>query len=116
MPARHFSSVLLPLPLRPTMPKNSPWRTSKETSRKASSSLWRALARGCRMRSLSVVACWCGIEKVFESESTATAAGRLGPAGVEAAGSCCEAADTGETVAAGFLLWTVCPPSLSASS
>ena len=28
----HFSSVLLPLPLRPTMPKNSPWRTSNETS------------------------------------------------------------------------------------
>ena len=24
MPARHFSSVLLPLPLRPTIPKNSP--------------------------------------------------------------------------------------------
>ena len=26
MPARHLSSVLLPEPLRPTMPKNSPWR------------------------------------------------------------------------------------------
>ena len=24
MPATHLSSVLLPLPLRPTMPKNSP--------------------------------------------------------------------------------------------
>ena len=32
MPARHFSSVLLPLPLRPAIPKNSPWRTSKEMS------------------------------------------------------------------------------------
>ena len=29
MPARHLSSVLLPLPLRPTMPKNSPSATSK---------------------------------------------------------------------------------------
>ncbi len=27
-PAMHFSSVLLPLPLRPTMPKNSPWAIS----------------------------------------------------------------------------------------
>jgi len=35
MLASSFSSVLLPEPLRPTMPKNSPWRISKETPRSA---------------------------------------------------------------------------------
>ena len=38
IPARHLSSVLLPLPLRPTMPKNSPSPTSKSTSFSARSS------------------------------------------------------------------------------
>ena len=32
MPAMHFSSVLLPEPFRPTIPKNSPLRTSREMS------------------------------------------------------------------------------------
>ncbi len=36
MPARHLSSVLLPEPLRPTIPKNSPCSTAKVTSRSAS--------------------------------------------------------------------------------
>ena len=37
-PAMHFSSVLLPLPLRPTIPKNSPSAISRETSSTARSS------------------------------------------------------------------------------
>ena len=46
MPARHFSSVDLPEPLRPTMPKNSPGATAKETSRSAcSASMPRAAQR-----------------------------------------------------------------------
>jgi hypothetical protein len=32
MPAMHFSSVLLPDPFRPTIPKNSPRRTPIEMS------------------------------------------------------------------------------------
>ena len=41
MPARHLSSVLLPLPLRPTIPRNSP----RGTSRLTSSSAWIRSAR-----------------------------------------------------------------------
>ncbi len=36
MPAATFSRLLLPLPLRPTMPKNSPRSTSKLTPLSAS--------------------------------------------------------------------------------
>src|ERR1700693_3359645 len=54
MPARHFSSVLLPLPLRPTIPKNSPGATANEMSFSACSCSWRERRSGCSARSLSV--------------------------------------------------------------
>src|SRR5205823_3118104 len=47
MPARHLSSVLLPEPLRPMIPKNSPSSTSNETSLSACSSV------ACRERLLT---------------------------------------------------------------
>src|SRR5262245_38789161 len=77
MPARHLSSVLLPLPLRPTIPKNSPALTSKLTSFSASSSSYVLDAKGCRARSLSVVYCWCGRRKLLLTARTATALGAL---------------------------------------
>ena len=53
-PARHFSSVLLPEPLRPTMPKNSPAAMSTLTSFTARSSSKVRDANGCSARSFSV--------------------------------------------------------------
>src|SRR5919197_4038335 len=73
MPARHFSSVDLPEPLRPTMPKNSPRSTAKETSRSARSSSWPARRKGCTARSLSVCTCSRGIRNALETSSTTTA-------------------------------------------
>src|ERR1700741_583375 len=54
MLARIFSSVLLPEPFWPTMPKNSPLRTSKETSRSARSWRYSARLKGCVARSFNV--------------------------------------------------------------
>src|SRR5215210_6280943 len=53
MLAMTLSSVLLPEPLRPTTPKNSPLRTSKLTSRSAWRSRYSIRARGCTARSLN---------------------------------------------------------------
>src|SRR5919198_2900563 len=73
MPARHFSSVDLPEPLRPTMPKNSPRSTAKETSRSARSSSWPPRRNGGTARSLSVCTCSRGIRNALETSSTTTA-------------------------------------------
>src|SRR4051794_26409841 len=65
MDARIFSSVLLPEPLRPTMPKNSPSRTSKLMSRSARSSRCSTRAHGRVTRSLSESIRWSGMRKVL---------------------------------------------------
>ena len=76
MPAISLSSVLLPEPLRPTIPKNSPWSTANETSRTASNSSKLSARNGWSARSLSVCICSCGRRNVFETPST-TMAGPL---------------------------------------
>src|SRR3954447_12091738 len=72
MPARHFISVLLPLALRPTIPKNSPRRTSKETSTSASRASNVRRRVGWTTRSLSVWTCSCGRRNTFETPSART--------------------------------------------
>src|ERR1700722_4202503 len=78
MPARHFSSVLLPLPLRPAIAKNSPERTSKEMSRSASKDSWRLRRSGCSARSLRVCTRSSGTRKVLLTPSTTIGGGALG--------------------------------------
>src|SRR5689334_6637146 len=72
----HLSSVLLPEPLRPTSPKNSPLSTWKETFFSESKVLRSRLRRGCRARSLSVCMRSAGSENFFETSSMRSA-GRL---------------------------------------
>src|SRR5436305_1443256 len=67
MLARIFSSVLLPDPLRPTIPKNSPWWTSNDTSLSARSSRYFSRVNGCVTRSLSVSIRCSGIRKDLET-------------------------------------------------
>src|SRR3954447_11676745 len=74
----HFSSVLLPLPLRPTMPKNSPLAISKLTSWTAFSSLYSVERKGCRTRSLSVEYCWWGSRNVLLTPCTEIAGASVG--------------------------------------
>src|ERR1700751_6006993 len=74
----HFSSVLLPLPLRPTMPKNSPCAISTLTSWTAFSSSYSVLRNGCSTRSLSVEYCWWGSRNVLLTPLTDTAVARVG--------------------------------------
>ena len=66
-------SVLLPLPLRPTIPKNSPLPTLSETSCSASRRSKLRRRSGCTTRSFSVWTCSCGRRKAFETPSTLTA-------------------------------------------
>src|SRR5437763_5586145 len=54
MRAKHFSSVLFPLPLRPTIPNASPWATVKLTSRSAGRASYLGGAKGWTTRSWSV--------------------------------------------------------------
>src|ERR671936_1677340 len=75
MLARHFSSVDLPDPLRPTMPKNSPRSTAKETPCSARSSSCPARRNGCSASSLSVCTCSRGIRNALETSSATTAGG-----------------------------------------
>src|ERR1700722_31031 len=77
MPARHFSSVLGPLPLRPAIAKNSPERTSKEMSRSASKDSWRLRRSGCSARSLRVCTRSSGTRKVLLTPSTTIGGGAL---------------------------------------
>jgi len=79
MPARHFSSVLLPDPLRPTMPKNSPSPISTETSLTASSTSNVVERNGCSIRSLSVEYRWCGSLNDLDRCSIRTAGGLPAP-------------------------------------
>ena len=74
----HFNSVLLPLPLRPTIPKNSPWAISREMSLTACSSSYSVERNGCSARSFSVEYCWWGSRKVLLTFSTEIAAGPMG--------------------------------------
>src|SRR4051794_2233641 len=73
MAAMHFSNVDLPLPLRPTMPKNSPDWTAKLTSLSAGRGVAPWPRKGWSTRSLSVWTRSCGRRKVFETPSTKTA-------------------------------------------
>ena len=75
MLASSLSSVLLPDPLRPTMPKNSPWRISKETPSSACS--WRKSReeKGRTMRSFSESTLWVGMRKDFSRSRTSIATG-----------------------------------------
>ena len=66
-------SVLLPQPLRPTIPKNSPRRTSKDTSCSACSRSKLRRRSGCTIRSLSVWICSRGRRNCLETPSTLTA-------------------------------------------
>ena len=74
MPPMHLRSVLLPEPLRPTMPKNSPFSTEKETPRSASRWSTSRLRKGWRTRSLSVWVASCGRRNAFWASTTVTAA------------------------------------------
>src|SRR5919199_2985237 len=80
MPPRHFSSVLLPEPLRPTIPKNSPGCTENETSRSATMSDPPRRRSGCSARSLSVCTRSLGMKKRFATPSTRTAGSASGAA------------------------------------
>ncbi len=71
-----LSSVLLPEPLRPTIPKNSPSRIWKETSCSAWSSSTSTRRNGCSARSFSVFTCCLGTRKVLLTPSTSMAAYR----------------------------------------
>src|SRR5437016_6275791 len=73
MPAMHLSSVLLPDPLRPTMPKNSPGGTANDTPLSASKRSWPVRRKGWSARSFSVWICSRGMLKVFDTPSTTTA-------------------------------------------
>src|SRR5271165_5337092 len=74
----HFSSVLLPLPLRPTMPKNSPCAIWTLMSLTACSSSYSVLRSGWSTRSLSVEYCWWGRRKVLLTVSIETAGSTAG--------------------------------------
>src|SRR3954470_4508175 len=66
----HFISVLLPDPLRPTVPKNSPGAISQLTPCSASSRSKLGRRSGCRTRSLIVERCSCGIRNVLLTSRT----------------------------------------------
>ena len=67
--------MLLPLPLRPTMPKISPGWTSKLMSSSAEKLLYALPRTGRRTRSLSVCICCSGSRKRFDTVLTDTAGG-----------------------------------------
>src|SRR5438552_2135986 len=73
MCARILSSVLLPLPLGPTMPRNSPSATEKVTSRSTSCRSYVIRFSGCAKYSLSRARCSCGIRNDFETPTTSIA-------------------------------------------
>src|SRR5829696_2921487 len=73
MPAMHLSRVDFPDPLRPTIPKNSPWGTEKEMSSSARRRSKRWRRSGWSARSLSVWTRSRGSEKVLEALATMTA-------------------------------------------
>ena len=72
-----FSSVLLPEPLRPTIPRNSPWWTSNETSRSARCSRYSIRRSGCVARSLNESTRWVGMRNVFSTPRTSMTTGSV---------------------------------------
>jgi hypothetical protein len=76
MLAMIFSSVLLPDPLRPTMPKNSPRWTSKDTPRSTCCSRKVVRRNGCTARSLSESTRCSGTRNVFSTSRTSITTGR----------------------------------------
>ena len=82
MLARIFSRVDLPVPLLPTMPKNSPRWTSKEIPESASRRLVSGPWNGCRARSLIESMRCRGISKVFERSRTSITVGPFTISGV----------------------------------
>src|SRR5829696_93017 len=78
MPARSLSSVLLPDPLRPTMPKNSPRSTTKLAWLTASNSSNVPLRNGCNARSLRVCICSWGRRNRFVTPCTTMAGSGIG--------------------------------------
>src|ERR1035437_5839993 len=81
-----FSRVLLPEPLRPTIPKNSPWWTSNDTSRSARSSRYSVRVSGWTARSLNESTRCSGIRKVLWTPRTSIT---TGPRGRTVGGSEC---------------------------
>src|SRR3954469_15555307 len=78
MPDRHLSSVLLPLPLRPTTPNVSPSATSTLTSRSAGSTSKRERANGFTTRCLIDECRSWGRRKALLTERARTAARAAG--------------------------------------
>src|SRR6266511_2599241 len=76
MPARHLRSVLLPEPLRPMIPKNSPSATSNDTSFSACSSVTPRERRGWSTRCLNVKGRSWGSRNVFQTALAATVGSR----------------------------------------
>src|SRR3954466_14816754 len=75
MLARILSRVLFPDPLRPTMPKNSPWRTSKEMSCRTRCSRYSTRESGCATRSLRESMRCAGIRNVLSIPRASTTTG-----------------------------------------
>src|SRR5215218_234004 len=71
-------SVLLPEPLRPTIPKTSPARTSKLTPRSACRTSKRWRLPGCSTRSFSVLTRSCGRRNVLATAAALTATSSAG--------------------------------------
>src|SRR5918997_244240 len=71
-------SVLLPEPLRPTIPKTSPARTSKLTPRSACRTSKRWRLPGCSTRSFSVLTRSCGSRNVLSTAAALTATSSAG--------------------------------------
>src|SRR3954452_2075672 len=82
MLASSFSNVLLPEPLRPTMPKNSPWRISNEIPSSARSSRWPRAANGWTTRSLSESTRLVGIRNDLWRSWTSIAAAVISSAAI----------------------------------
>src|SRR5919202_5213551 len=95
MPPRHFSSVLLPEPLRPTIPKNSPGWTANDTSRSATMSVPPRRRNGCSARSFSVCTRSLGMKKRLATPSTRTAGSASEAALTRSEASAAEAAARG---------------------
>ena len=83
-----FSSVLLPEPLRPTIPKNSPWWTSNEMSRSARCSRYSTRRNGCVARSLNESTRCSGIRNVFSTPRASITTGGVRSHVAEAAAEC----------------------------
>ena len=98
MPAMHFSSVLLPLPLLPTIPKNSPSAISTLTSSTACSVSAMRVRSGWSAFSLRVRAFSRGSRKLLERLRTEMADGRAADAPTARPRAVSAVVVTGETL------------------